>query len=362
MSRDKSVLFIAANPIGKGDPHFDVEYDRINQQLDSRLNSNPYSLRPPILSVNMQKLQNEMNRQLPYILHFSGHGDFEQGLFFMDTERIANPISADKFTELIDIIDANGNICCIVLNACWTDPTAKILIDHVPYVIGSDRRLENEVAIAFSEGFYNALAAGKDIENACQLGKKAVKNIELSGSEKINIIKNDELLKTFKQREATMAKENEQNNKTDGQEVGQSITNNRNISVGGNVSGSVLITGDKNTVTHSSHNNTAPPAAGSLEEAKLCLKEIKDILAKMQLSQANTIKTKKALETANEFIELENPLRSEIDEEIATAINLIREEDAFESYKAELRSPIEKLKNWLGDNWMHLATVVGALK
>jgi len=59
MNKDKSVLFVAANPIGKDDTRFDLEYDRIHQELDFRLKSNEFRLRSPILTVNMHKQQRE---------------------------------------------------------------------------------------------------------------------------------------------------------------------------------------------------------------------------------------------------------------------------------------------------------------
>jgi len=57
-----------------------------------------------------------------------------------------------------------------VLNACFSEPQAEAIAEHIDYVIGTREAIGDDTAIAFSIGFYRALAAARSVEEAFQLG------------------------------------------------------------------------------------------------------------------------------------------------------------------------------------------------
>lgn len=58
----------------------------------------------------------------------------------------------------------------VVLNVCFSEPQAQAIARHIDCVIGTKQDIGDDTAIAFSVGFYQALAAGRSVEDAFQLG------------------------------------------------------------------------------------------------------------------------------------------------------------------------------------------------
>jgi len=91
-----------------------------------------------------------------------------KGIYFEGVEGGSEPVSADalasvlqQFTHCVEVV---------VLNACFSEPQAEAITKHIDYVIGTRQDIGDDTAIAFSTGFYQALAARRSIEDAFQLG------------------------------------------------------------------------------------------------------------------------------------------------------------------------------------------------
>lgn len=59
---------------------------------------------------------------------------------------------------------------CVVLNACYSEAQARAIAQHIHQVIGMSHEIGDKAAIAFSIGFYQALGAGRTVEEAYKLG------------------------------------------------------------------------------------------------------------------------------------------------------------------------------------------------
>ncbi len=66
------------------------------------------------------------------------------------------------------------DIECVVLNACDTINLAKELHKRINYVIGMNRAIKDQSAIAFSEGFYDGIGADLPFEKSFKMGKLAI--------------------------------------------------------------------------------------------------------------------------------------------------------------------------------------------
>jgi len=104
----------------------------------------------------------------PQIVHFSGHGTSAGELYFEDLLGKAQPVQADALANLFELVADKIN--CVVLNACYSETQAKVIAEHIPFVIGMNQAIGDKAAIAFAVGFYKALAAGKTIEKAYKFG------------------------------------------------------------------------------------------------------------------------------------------------------------------------------------------------
>lgn len=59
---------------------------------------------------------------------------------------------------------------CVLLNACYSETQAVAIAEHINYVIGMNQAIGDKAAIVFAMGFYQAIGAGRKIEEAYQLG------------------------------------------------------------------------------------------------------------------------------------------------------------------------------------------------
>jgi hypothetical protein len=85
-------------------------------------------------------------------------------LYFEDRNGHGAPVNAKAFGELVSLHP--DSVQCVVLSACYSEEVAKAVRAHVRWVIGCDKSIADEAAIAFSRAFYRALANGVDYEKA----------------------------------------------------------------------------------------------------------------------------------------------------------------------------------------------------
>jgi CheY-like chemotaxis protein len=104
----------------------------------------------------------------PQIVHFSGHGTSAGELYFEDLLGKAQPVQADALANLFELVADKIN--CVVLNACYSETQAKVIAEHIPFVIGMNQAIGDKAAIAFAVGFYKALGANRSIEEAYKFG------------------------------------------------------------------------------------------------------------------------------------------------------------------------------------------------
>ena len=59
---------------------------------------------------------------------------------------------------------------CVILNACFSEVQAQAIARYINYVIGMSNSISDRAAIAFTIGFYQAIGAGRTVEDAYKLG------------------------------------------------------------------------------------------------------------------------------------------------------------------------------------------------
>lgn len=120
-------------------------------------------------AATIDDLRRELLSQNYEIVHFSGHAD-KDNLVFETSEGKATeaPLSA-----VLDLLGGHESIKCVILNAC--ESAKSLTTAACPYVVGMEENVDDEAAIEFARGFYDALAAGKNFDFAIEEGRHAVR-------------------------------------------------------------------------------------------------------------------------------------------------------------------------------------------
>jgi len=166
------ILFLAANPQGTSLLALDKEMRKIDEQLSHSSSSAQFQVEQK-WAVRTRDLIQALNDVQPQIVHFCGHGDGLNGLVFENKKRSVKPVSTEAIAKLFELFA--DQVKCVLLNACYAEVQADAIVQHIDYVIGMRRAVQDNLAIAFSMGFYQGLGANQSIEMAFQRGCDAVK-------------------------------------------------------------------------------------------------------------------------------------------------------------------------------------------
>jgi hypothetical protein len=166
----RKILFLAANPTDTGRLRLDKELREIAEGLKRSNERNKFELISNF-AVRVEDLRRSLLDHSPRIVHFSGHGGVD-GIVVEDDQGQTFEVPSGALAGLFEL--CAGQIDCVILNACYSDVQADAIAEHIPYVIGMKSTISDDVAIEFAVGFYDALGAGKPIEDAFRFGRNAI--------------------------------------------------------------------------------------------------------------------------------------------------------------------------------------------
>ena len=164
------ILFLAANPQSAGPLALEVEAREISDVLmraplrDQLELHTTWAATPVDLLYAMRKVR-------PAVVHFSGHGASD-GLYLEGPDRLSQVVSTQALAQVMGV--AGGDLRLVVLSACYSEKQAAALSEVVDCVVGVVATISDRAAIAFSAGFYQALAAGASVAEACKAGGGAM--------------------------------------------------------------------------------------------------------------------------------------------------------------------------------------------
>lgn len=169
------ILFLSASPTNESRLRVDQEAREIQEKLQlAKMRGNfEYQIR---LAVRPADLTQALLDIEPRIVHFAGHGSASGALYLENELGKSHPVDPETLASLFKLV--SEQVECVLLNACYTDSQANAIVEHIKYVIGMSQAISDKAAIAFSVGFYQALGAGKSIEQAYEFG---VVQIRLQG-------------------------------------------------------------------------------------------------------------------------------------------------------------------------------------
>ncbi len=170
MTPVKKILILSANPRGTAHLRLDQEVSEIEEGLRRSKLREQFVIHSK-WATNLTILRRAMLDYEPHIVHFCGHGE-ENGLIVEDESGNPVIVKPDALSGLFELF--SGKIECVFLNACYSAIQVNAISKFVPYVIGMSTGIQDKSAISFAVGFYDALGAGKSIDEAYKFGRNAI--------------------------------------------------------------------------------------------------------------------------------------------------------------------------------------------
>jgi hypothetical protein len=168
--KKKKILILAANPMDTTRLRLDEEIREIEQGLKLAKKRDQFEIKP-VLAVRLRDLRRALLDHEPHIVHFTGHGN-KEGLLVEDKGGMAKQVSSEALSELFALF--SDQIECVILSACYSAVQANAISKHINYVIGMKEEIDDDAAIEFAVGFYDALGAGRSVEDAFKFGRVAI--------------------------------------------------------------------------------------------------------------------------------------------------------------------------------------------
>ncbi len=163
----KTILTLTANPDDTTALKLNREIRAIQEQFQMAPNRDDFQLVRRD-ATSWDDLQRAIFEFKPRIVHFCGHGARQQGLVFEQEQGRSFVITAEVLSNLFKQVA--DDVECVLLNACYSTEQAQAISQHINYVIGMNRPIQDDVAIAYAKGFYLALGAGQTIAGAHENG------------------------------------------------------------------------------------------------------------------------------------------------------------------------------------------------
>ncbi|TGM42887.1 CHAT domain-containing protein [Leptospira biflexa] len=161
------VLFISSSPTDQINISVDREARIIEEQIQSS------QIRDFIkfihkTAVKPETITKAIMEEKPTIVQFSGHGDKN---FICVEDELGNTIEfpLHALQSLFSLY--KDNVKAVILNSCYSEKQAKAISKLGISVIGMNREINDNAAIEFSRGFYQALGGGKDVPFSFEMGK-----------------------------------------------------------------------------------------------------------------------------------------------------------------------------------------------
>jgi len=184
--RKHVILFLAANPRGTSRVALDEECAAIERELRMTSGRDDFDFRSRWV-VGIDDMMRHLNELEPAIVHFSGHGSgssgvdlvgdpqsprrdaviaVEAGILVEGEQRQPQFVTARALAKILSSTAPATRV--VVLNACFTEPTADALRNVVDCVVGMRGAIADDAARAFAVGFYRALGYRRSVGNAVE--------------------------------------------------------------------------------------------------------------------------------------------------------------------------------------------------
>ena len=183
----RKVLFLASSPLDQARLRLDKEVREVREGLKRSTHRDSFEL-IHWFAAKISDLRRGLLDHSPQIVHFAGHGD-DDGILVEGDNGRAVQVPVVALADLFEL--CQRHVECVILNACQSEAQAEAIAEHIRYVIGMSAGIEDQAAIEFAVGFYDALGAGKEIEDAFRFARNAIALEGIPGARTPVLIRRD---------------------------------------------------------------------------------------------------------------------------------------------------------------------------
>lgn len=159
-TQQQKILILAAIPLGL---RLDQEIREIEDAIRRASRRDLFDVRTRT-AVRPKDIRRAIAEEKPQIVHFCGHGLEDGSLLLEDDGGNEKPVPPQGLALLFRLHADYVN--CVLLNACNSLESASAISQHINYAIGMNQPIEDKTAIAFTQGFYDAL--GYEVQDSNQ--------------------------------------------------------------------------------------------------------------------------------------------------------------------------------------------------
>ena len=179
------VLAIISSPIDLDELDVEAEWTRLNEALGPRISSGLVVL-DRLPSATLSELGTWLRRNQTHVVHFIGHGDFDEGLregviYFQDAHGRRSPVTSSSLGPYLRDHDP---LRMVVLNACRSARTDSIdpfggmaqglVQQDASAVVAMQFPITDRAALKFTGEFYGALVDGLPVDQAVTSARKSL--------------------------------------------------------------------------------------------------------------------------------------------------------------------------------------------
>ncbi len=179
------VLAIISSPTDLDELDVEAEWTRLRDALSPRLSAGLVVL-DRLPSPTLSELGTWLRRSETHVVHFVGHGDFDEGLregviYFQDETGRRSPVTASTLGPYLRDHDP---LRMVVLNACRSARTDSIdpfggmaqglVQQDASAVVAMQFPISDKAAVKFTGEFYGALVDGLPVDQAVSSARKAL--------------------------------------------------------------------------------------------------------------------------------------------------------------------------------------------
>jgi hypothetical protein len=165
-------LFLSANPDADSPLNVEKEQNRIvkvrngsRHQRVIRIESLP--------DLDLPELAKSLRLHAPAVVHFSGHGSRDGSLLMRDENGGTFAMHPEGLSDFLSL--AKNSVRLVVLNACFSNALADLLVAHIDCVVGMSDAVSDNAAILFAQALYGALFDGATVADSFATSLAAVK-------------------------------------------------------------------------------------------------------------------------------------------------------------------------------------------
>jgi len=165
------ILFVSASPGDRDQLVVDEEYRAIDQRIRQARHRDAFQL-IALPAARRSDLQDALLEHAPHVVHFACHGSSRADMYLLGEGPRSAPVSADSLASMFEVL--HDELVLVIFNACFASTQASVVRPFARATIGMRAQVTDRGSIAFASALYGALAYGRSVQEAFDLGVAAL--------------------------------------------------------------------------------------------------------------------------------------------------------------------------------------------